>query len=127
MKYRARNLRRQQTEAEQRLWHYLRNRRLAGFKFRRQHVLGPYIVDFVCLESHLVVEVDGGQHGAQQEYDDQRSAFLEAQGFKVVRYWNNEVLKDTQAVLRVIHRALVDPHPNPLPSLGEGGSMVRGA
>lgn len=78
-------------------------------------------MDFVCLEHHLVVEVDGGQHGAQQEYDRQRSASLASQGFRVIRFWNNEALNDTETVLMMIHRALVDPHPNPLPE-GEGAS-----
>jgi len=121
VKRRARSLRKRQTEAEQRLWRQLRGRQLAGSKFRRQHVVGSYIVDFICLEGHLVVEVDGGQHGIQQAYDQRRSAALARQGFKVIRFWNNEVLNDMEAVLTVIHRALQSPHPDPLPR-GEGGN-----
>ena len=121
MKRRARSLRKRQTESEQRLWHRLRNRQLAGFKFRRQHVIGPYIVDFVCLKGRLVVELDGGQHGIgmQRAYDQRRSASLARQGFRVIRFWNNDVLNDTEAVLTMVRRALRSPHPGPLPR-GEG-------
>jgi len=112
----AKNLRQLATDAEQRLWWQLRNRQLCSAKFRRQHPVPPYIVDFVCLEKKLVVEADGGQHIEQQTYDEKRTAFLEAQGFRVLRFWNDEILTQTENVLDIIFRALNEtPHPNPLP------------
>jgi adenine-specific DNA-methyltransferase len=122
LKTRARNLRRHQTEAEGKLWRHLRNRNLAGFKFRRQHAIGSYIADFACLEKRLIVEVDGGQHVEQQKQDLVRTRFLEEQGFRVVRFWNHEVLIETEAVLEKIRWELKSrphPHPDPLPE-GEG-------
>lgn len=88
---------------------------MANSKFRRQHVIGSYIVDFVCLEKHLIVELDGGQHLEQQDYDDKRTHYLVTQRFEVIRFWNDEVLKQLDSVLDVIYSKLVDPHPNPLP------------
>ena len=79
-------LRTNQTEAENRLWYHLRNRRFQGWKFRRQHILEGYIVDFVCLERRLVIELDGGQHADQKAYDNQRTLALEKVGFKVIRF-----------------------------------------
>ncbi|MCI0505153.1 MAG: endonuclease domain-containing protein [Gammaproteobacteria bacterium] len=104
-----------QTEEERLLWQRLRNRQMANSRFRRQHVIGSYIVDFVCLEKHLIVEFDGGQHLEQQDYDDKRTHFLVTQGFDVIRFWNDEVLKKLNSVLEVIYCKLVDPHPSPLP------------
>jgi very-short-patch-repair endonuclease len=123
---RASALRKSQTDTEKHLWHSLRNRQLAGFKFRRQHLIATYIVDFVCLEHQLVVELDGEQHAGQQGYDIERTRILNAQGFKVLRFWNNEVFENLEGVLSVILRELpgistsqsLPPHPNPLP-LGE--------
>ncbi len=103
---RARQLRKQSTDAERKLWRHLRNRQAEGYKFRRQQPLGQYIVDFVCLEKRLVVEVDGGQHAEQIEYDAQRSAWLESQGFRVVRFWNNQVLEETESVKEAIFEEL---------------------
>ena len=108
--HRARQLRREATDAERLLWHHLRRRQLEGCKFRRQEVIGPYIVDFLCLEKRLVVELDGGQHMDQVDYDRRRSAFLEEQGYRVLRFWNNQVLEEVEGVLEEIRRAL-DPHP----------------
>jgi len=108
---RERTLRREQTESERALWERLRDRRLAGFKFRRQHRIGPYFVDFVCAEVRLVIEVDGSQHLDQIEYDTVRSQFLQAQGYRVVRFWNDEVLVRMDDVLDEIVRALRTPHP----------------
>ncbi|MDR2331245.1 MAG: endonuclease domain-containing protein [Comamonas sp.] len=104
----ARALRQSPTTAEQLLWRHLRNRQLAGAKFRRQHPLGPYILDFVCLEHGLVVEVDGGQHAdlQAQAYDRQRSAWLQQQGLQVLRFWNHEVVQQTNEVLAQLLRAL---------------------
>ena len=103
---RSRALRRNQTDAEARLWHRLRDRRLSGHKFRRQVPLGPYFADFACMEKKLVVELDGGQHVEQAEQDTARSAFLHAQGFTVLRFWNDQVLRQTEAVLEEIQRHL---------------------
>jgi adenine-specific DNA-methyltransferase len=98
----ARQLRKTQTDAERRLWQGLRNRSLAGFKFRRQHPVGPYICDFVCLDRQLVIEVDGGQHASQVKQDEIRTAYFESKGFTVMRFWNHEVLTETEAVLERI-------------------------
>ncbi|NOX92703.1 MAG: endonuclease domain-containing protein [Gammaproteobacteria bacterium] len=121
MKNLARNLRQLSTDAEHRLWQQLRNRQACGAKFRRQHPVPPYIVDFVCLEKKLVIEADGEQHIEQQTYDEKRTAFLEARGFQVLRFWNNEILTQTEDVLDVIFRALNEtPHPDPLPKRERG-------
>ncbi|MBC2712699.1 MAG: endonuclease domain-containing protein [Desulfosarcina sp.] len=101
-KNKARQLRKAQTDAERRLWQLLRNRSIAGCKFRRQHPIGPYICDFACLDRQLVIEVDGGQHADQVEKDNTRTAYLESKGFTVMRFWNHEVLKETEAVLEKI-------------------------
>ena len=103
---RARDLRNNPTEAERTLWQHLRLCQLGGYKFRRQQPLGPYIVDFVCLEKRLIIEVDGGQHGEQAARDTGRSAWLEAQGFRVLRFWNHEVLREIEAVKEVVAGAL---------------------
>lgn len=107
MKEKARQLRKNQTDAEKTLWKYLRDRRMFNSKFRRQHVVGPYIVDFVCLGQKLVIELDGGQHAEQIEYDAQRTAFLVREGFRVMRFWNNQVLAETESVLDEIRAALM--------------------
>jgi very-short-patch-repair endonuclease len=98
----ARALRREPTDAERALWHHLRQRQLEGLKFRRQHPLGRYILDFVCLEAALVIEIDGGQHADQRDRDRDRTAWLERRGYRVLRFWNNEVLADPAGVLEVI-------------------------
>ncbi len=121
MKTLARALRRQATDTERLLWKHLRRRRMAGFKFRRQVVIEPYIVDFACLEAKLIVEADGGQHAEQMEYDRERTAFLETLGYKVMRFWDHEILVNTEAVLEQIHRFLIDT-PSPQPSPGGRGS-----
>ncbi len=99
---RARNLRQRSTDAERLLWRHLRDRQLAGLKFRRQHPLGSFIVDFVCLEHRLVVELDGGQHATRQQADAHREAFLMELGYRILRFWNNEVLGNTESVLEAI-------------------------
>ncbi len=103
---RTRALRKNPTEAERSLWKHLRLRQLEGEKFRRQQPLGRYVVDFVCLEKRLTVELDGGQHAEQVGSDAERTAWLEAQGFRVLRFWNHDVMKDIEAVKEVIRRAL---------------------
>ncbi|OOG84698.1 hypothetical protein B0E41_10170 [Hydrogenophaga sp. A37] len=105
-KVKARGLRGQMTEDETLLWQQLRGRRFQDFKFRRQRPLGPYILDFVCLEAGLVIEVDGGQHAEQQAHDLARTALIESQGLTVIRFWNHEVMNETPAVLETIWQTL---------------------
>src|SRR3954468_7526932 len=96
-----RKLRGSQTDAERKLWFALRDRRLAGFKFVRQEAIGPLVVDFVCRERRLIVEVDGGQH-AESANDLARDAYLERENYRVVRFWNNDVLTNREGVLSTI-------------------------
>jgi adenine-specific DNA-methyltransferase len=122
----ARALRRQMTDAERLLWRHLRNRELGGWKFRRQYPVGPFIVDFICVEKNVVIEVDGGQHAENEALDLQRSAYLNRMGYRVLRFWNNEVLQETEAVLTAIFAILADapknsPSPRPSPPSGERG------
>ena len=119
----ARRLRLEMTRAEQKLWRFLRNGGLLGHKFRRQMPVPPYIVDFCCVERRLVVELDGGQHIDRAEYDQKRSAFLKSKGLKVLRFWNNDVLSQTAAVLEQIRIEIEGQSltPAPLPE-GEGAS-----
>ena len=104
----ARDLRRKQTDAEKLLWAQLRNLRSEGMKFRRQHPIGDYIVDFVCLEKKLIIEVDGGQHNEenQQEQDEARTKWLKSEGYRVIRFWNNDVLTNIQGVFYRIQECL---------------------
>ena len=103
-------LRNSQTEIEGYLWQYLRDRRLGGYKFRRQHPIKEYILDFYCPEKKLAVELDGGQHDTNQqiEYDQKRTASLEKEGIKVLRYWNNEVIQNANGVLDDILEELIN-------------------
>jgi len=109
------------TDAERVLWQHLRSHRLAGFKFRRQQPVGPFIVDFVCFASQLVIEVDGGQH-LDNEGDRARDAWLRAQGFEVLRFWNNDLMLCTESVLEEILRHL-PLTPGPLSRKGRGGLL----
>ena len=95
-------LRKTMPEAETRLWHQYRDRRLMGHKFRRQHSIGPFIADFACVATQLVVELDGSQHAAAEDADARRTAFLVAEGWTVIRFWNGQVLTDMDNVLREI-------------------------
>jgi very-short-patch-repair endonuclease len=104
--HRAGELRREPTPAEGRLWAYLRGNRLNGVSFRRQHAIGNYIVDFCAPRQKLVIELDGSQHLEQAEYDAERTVFLESQGYRVLRFWNNDVMNDLQGVIRAIQVAL---------------------
>jgi very-short-patch-repair endonuclease len=114
------------TEAEKQLWIMLRDRRLGAFKFKRQQIIYPYIVDFICFSQRLVIEADGSQH-ADSKYDERRDAFLSAQDFSVLRFWNSDVLANAAGVFDAISHALTSPHPPtasrrapPSPARGEG-------
>ena len=127
-KSKAQLLRKNQTDAERQLWRYLRNKQLAGFKFRRQHKIGVYIVDFVCPEKSLIVELDGGQHLEQFAYDLKRTGYLQLEGYQVIRFWNNEVINELEMVLEEIIRKLEGlPSPRPSPRRGEGENQKRKA
>ncbi len=115
----AKRLRREMTDAERRLWKHLRAGRLEGFKFRRQHPVPPYVLDFCCVEVGLAIELDGSQHSEAR--DASRSRYLESQGWRIVRFWDNDVLNKTDAVVEAIWNILSRPtlSPTPLPE-GEG-------
>jgi very-short-patch-repair endonuclease len=141
----AKNHRKNQTEAEMALWRRLRSKGMPGLKFRRQQPIGVYIVDFVCLEKKLIIEVDGGQH-ANSEEDRRRDAWLQGEGYSVLRFWNNEVLGNLDGVMEIIWRRCGAPspqqgrgseghrHPSPggevkgtgIPRPGGGEGRVRG-
>jgi very-short-patch-repair endonuclease len=106
---RVREMRHDPTEAEAKLWSQLRAHRANGIHFRRQHPIGPYIVDFCAVQPKLIIEVDGSGHLEQEEYDHQRTEFLETKGYRVLRFWNNEVLGDVETVMGVILETLKSP------------------
>ena len=122
MLQRARELRKNSTDVERLLWKHLRAKRLVPSKFKRQEPIGNYIVDFVCYKSRLIIELDGGQHADQQEYDDKRAAWLESQGFVMLRFWNNDVTENLEGVVQRILDCLGVPtlSPGPSPVKGEG-------
>jgi very-short-patch-repair endonuclease len=103
---RSRALRRDPTDAERKLWSALRRKSLAGARFRRQHPIGDFFADFCCIEHKLVIEVDGGQHADTQTYDERRTSFLAAQGFRVLRFWNSDVLTNLDGVIEAISQNL---------------------
>ena len=107
-----RKLRRNMTDAELRLWRFLRGRQMSGFKFRRQHPFEDFVLDFVCLDAMVVIEVDGGQHAVNVTADEARTKSLNDAGFRVLRYWNTDVLTDIEAVKDSIWRAL-EENPSP--------------
>jgi very-short-patch-repair endonuclease len=115
---RARELRQNPTDAERKLWAHLRLRQVHGHKFRRQRPIGPYIVDFVCLEERLVIEVDGSQHLERALLDARRDDYLESLGFRVLRFWDNQVLNETDAIIEVIAQVLEKREEGP-PSLSQ--------
>ena len=123
MKFLARKLRQRSTDAERMLWKHLCAHRMAGYKFRRQVVIEPYIVDFICLDARLIVEADGGQHLEQAEDDLKRSAFLQSRGYKVIRFWNDEILTDTHIVLERIYNNLIAV-PSPGGSTGKADTRA---
>ena len=117
---RARELRKNMTEAEKELWQVLRGNRLDGLYFRRQHAIGTFILDFVCVQEKLVIEVDGGTHRGQEEYDQERTQWLEKEkGYRVIRFTNDDVLKNIHEVVEKIRDALKNPH---IISAPRGGS-----
>lgn len=122
----ARLLRQQQTQAEQVLWRCLRARQFMDLKFRRQYPLPPYVLDFYCAEIALVLELDGSQHAQASAYDARRTDFLQARGLTVLRYWNNDVIVDTAAVLESL-RCFIINRPSPRPSPRERGKGETGA
>lgn len=109
----AKNLRSNMTEAEWALWYHLRARRFCGIKFYRQKIIGNYIADFLSFNPKLIIELDGSQHAEQMGYDRMRTAYLEKQEFTVIRFWNDEVLRDIDMVLDVIYRYIPYPSENP--------------
>jgi very-short-patch-repair endonuclease len=122
---RARTLRENQTDVEVKLWSRLRDRQVGGAKFRRQHPIGPYIGDFCCVEQALIVELDGGQHADQSSADQQRTKLMKDLGYRVLRFWNNEVFSNLEGVLDRISESLASPHPSPLPQAGEGTKIMK--
>ena len=118
----AKALRSHQTEAELRLWYLLRAHRFMDLKFKRQKPIGRYIVDFVCVERLLIVELDGGQHAEQVGYDQQRDAWWRGQGYTILRFWNNEVMQQLEEVMEQIRITIISQPspPAPLPPAGEG-------
>ena len=110
LRSRAKSMRSTPTDAEHRLWQILRAKRFAGFKFKRQLVIDHYIADFACLKSRLIIEADGGQH-ADSNRDGARDAYIEAQGFQILRFWNNEIFNNEEGVVDAICAALTSPLP----------------
>jgi very-short-patch-repair endonuclease len=121
----ARQLRLEQTNAERKLWANLRSRAFQGVKFRRQHPVGNYTADFCCPDRKLIIELDGGHHASIAGQDLERTASLEDLGYRVLRFWNGDVLARLDSVLQQIELELSDPHPNPLPGR-ERGRDVHG-
>jgi very-short-patch-repair endonuclease len=119
---RAQQLRNNATDAERHLWRHLSRRQLGGHKFSRQMPVGPFICDFMCREAALVVELDGGQHARDEARDSARTQYIEAEGFRVLRFWNNDVLGNTDGVLQAILRALKATPPPAPPASGRGES-----
>lgn len=119
----ARELRNNGTDVERLLWRHLRNSQLEGIKFRRQQVIESYIVDFVSFNARIVIELDGGQHADTEAYDEQRDACLRANGFAVLRFWNNDVITNIEGVLEVVRQRCLEaasPTPQPPPARGGG-------
>ena len=113
----AKTLRKRSTDTENILWRHLRRKQLAGIKFRRQQPIDDYVVDFVSFEKRIIIEIDGGQHSLERDKDAERQNYLVKNGFKVLRFWNNEVLQNVDGVLEVIRECCLSHPPlNPLPS-----------
>lgn len=118
----VKSLRKRSTDAESLLWKHLRAKRLKGLKFRRQEPIGKYIADFVCYEKQIIIEVDGGQHSIDKDRDNERDIWFKGEGFKVLRFWNNEVLNDTEAVLTAIMMSCLES-PSPSSPPIDGGDF----
>ncbi|MGD0585676.1 MAG: DUF559 domain-containing protein [Oryzomonas sp.] len=119
----ARELRNNGTDVERLLWRHLRNSQLGGIKFRRQQAIEAYIVDFVSFDTRIVIELDGGQHKENEVYDEQRDACLRANGFSVLRFWNNDLITNIEGVLEVVRQRCLEvnsPTPQPPPAGGGG-------
>ncbi len=117
----AKELRRSMTDAERILWQSLKAKQLNGLKFRRQEQIGRFIVDFICFERGVVVEADGGQHALEKEKDEERTRWLNSQGFTVLRFWNNDIITNTEGVMEAIRSACMEaPSPRPSPTEGRG-------
>ncbi|MCF8495808.1 MAG: DUF559 domain-containing protein [Alphaproteobacteria bacterium] len=121
----ARILRKTMTSAERLLWTRISRRQVGGFKFRRQHPVPPYIGDFVCLERQLIIELDGSQHIEQESYDWKRTEYLESHGYRILRFWNKDVMENTEGVLETILDHLQNPPPLSSP-LRKGGGVMPG-
>lgn len=119
---RSRILRNNSTDAERFLWQHLRDRQIDGYRFRRQVPIGGYIADFACLDAKLVIELDGGQHQETRAYDERRARRIETHGYRIIRFWDTEVFKETTAVLEATKRELEPacPHPSLPPQAEEG-------
>lgn len=119
---RSRILRNNSTDAERFLWQRLRGRQLGGYRFRRQVPIGSYIADFVSIDAKLVIELDGGQHQEKRAYDERRDRFMKTLGYRIIRFWDTQIIEETDAVLETIMRELesVRPHPSLPPQAGEG-------
>ena len=109
----AKSLRKRSTDAEKSIWMILRGKNLMSIKFRRQQPIGPYIVDFVSFDKKLIIEIDGGQHALEKEKDLERDLYFEEKGYKVLRFWNNEVLQNIEGVVEVIRMELLKNTPSP--------------
>ena len=121
----ARKLRHEETEAEKRIWHFLRSRQI-GTKFRRQQPLEGYIVDFVSFERRLIIEIDGGQHADRSDYEERRTRCLEANGFRILRFWNNDVVENEEGVYeRIMTELRTATTPSPSHAFGVGPSLSR--
>jgi len=121
----ARRLRSAQSDTERRFWSIVRGRRFVGYKFKRQYPVGPYIADFVCLTARLIVELDGGQHAEQQDYDEMRTRFLEAEGFRVIRFWNVDLKTNLRGTIELLLRALEIGDTSPSPTARELASLAN--
>lgn len=130
MSDRVHQLRQNPTGPERRLWAILHAFRQRGYHFRRQHRIAPYIVDFVCIHGKLIIEADGDTHAHQIEYDREREAFLAARGYRVLRFWNNDIVSNAEGVFQRIEQALASVPPltptlDPSPSTGGGKARLR--
>lgn len=120
----AKKLRKNLTDTEKLLWYHLRKRQLNGLKFRKQAPIGRFVVDFVCLEKRVIIEIDGSQHLLQTTRDQKRDLWLQKEGYRILRFWNSEVFEHTEEVLEIIFNTCRD-HPPPYPLPSKGGGMNR--